>query len=219
MNKMKNTLAVAGLALLCSSPSYSQIPDISALTGALNGGGMSAPSLDALPIGLDSLPGAGSMPGLDSLPVGLDSLTGAGALPGLDGLPLIGDLTALAGGLEAIPGVGPALAYIVTGDFLPRLLPSTTELGQLAGGQAVVSNVVLGGANEPQAVLSTVNELGVNAGTAAVPVLGVLMENPAGLVDYFVSGGTILTQSLDGTNGGSAFPGVPVLTQSFPLSM
>ncbi|MDF1691866.1 MAG: hypothetical protein P1U47_05815 [Zhongshania sp.] len=203
MNKLKNTLAVAGLALLCSSASYSQVPNVAFLTNI-----GSALSFDAI-----------NAPSLGSLPIGLESLSGAGSLPGLGALPLLGDLGALGGGLEGIPVLGPALAYIVGGDFLPSLLPTTTELTQLAGGQAVVTSIVFGAIGEPQAVLSTVNELGVNAGTAAAPVLAVLLENPAGLVDYFVAGGTILTTALDGTNGGSIAPGIPIVTMAFPLSL
>lgn len=216
MNLIKKSIAVASLALLGTSPSHAQVPDISVLTGLLSFG--SLPGLDALPSagGLPGLPTGGGLPGLDSLPLG-GGLPGLGSLPSFGSLPGLPSMGGGAGGLEAIPGLGGGLAFIAAGDFLPRLLPDPAQLMQLAGGQAVVTNIVLGAIGEPEAVFSTLNELGVNAGIGAAPVFGVLLENPAGLFDYFTSGGTILTQALDGTNGNSAFPGVPLLTQPFGL--
>lgn len=207
MKAIKKTLAVASLALLGASPSYSQVPDLSALTNL--GGGLSVISLGSLPVigDLSSLAGGdGGLPSLGALPIPTDF----GALPGL---PSMGG----AGGFDSIPGIGGALAFIIQGDFLPRLLPNSSELMQLTGGQAVVTNIVIGAIGEPEAVLSTVNELGVNAGVGAAPILGVLLENPAGVFDFLLAGGTILTPALDGTNGDSAFPGVPFLTQPFGI--
>lgn len=109
------------------------------------------------------------------------------------------------------------MVFIVDGDFLPRLLPDPVELMQLTNGSAVITDVVVGAIGEPQAVFSTVNELGVNAGVAAVPVFGVLLENPAGLLDFFMGGGTILTQALNGSGGNSVVPGIPLLTQPLGL--
>lgn len=195
MKIIKKTLAVAGLMVLGASPSYSQVPDLSALTSLGGGlGGLSAPSLGSLPL-------LGDLGGL---------------LGGLGGLGGLGDLASLgggAGGLEGIPALGSGLAFIVDGDFLPRLLPDPVQLMQLTNGSAVVTEIVVGAIGEPQAVFSTVNELGVNAGVGAAPILGVLLENPAGVIDFIMGGGTILTQALDGTNGNSVVPGIPILTQ------
>lgn len=223
MKLIKNTLAVASLALLGANPGHAQVPDLSALTSLGGGlGGLSAPSLGSLLVIGDLtslLGGAGGLPSLDSLPIPAD-LAGMGGLPGLpslDALPGLPGVGGGAGGFDSIPGIGGGLAFIVDGDFLPRLLPNPAELMQLAGGQAIVTNIVLGAVGEPEAVFSTVNELGVNAGVGAAPILGVLLENPAGVIDYLLGGGTILTSALDGTNGGSAFPGVPFLTQPYSL--
>lgn len=192
MKIIKKTLAVASLMVLGASPSYSQVPDLSALTSLGGGlGGLSAPSLGSLPL----LGDLGDLGGL---------LGGLGDLASLGGG---------AGGLEGIPALGSGLAFIVDGDFLPRLLPDPVQLMQLTNGSAIVTEIVVGAIGEPQAVFSTVNELGVNAGVGAAPILGVLLENPAGVVDFIMGGGTILTQALDGTNGNSAVPGIPILTQ------
>lgn len=200
MKAIKKTLAVASLALLGVSPSYSQVPDLSALTSLGGGlGGISAPSFGSLPL-------LGDLGGL---------LGGLGG--GLGGLGGLASLGGGAGGLDGIPVLGSGLVFIVDGDFLPRLLPDPVELMQLTNGSAVVTNIVVGAIGEPQAVFSTVNELGINAGVAAVPVFGVLLENPAGLLDFFMGGGTILTQALNGTDGNSIVPGIPILTQPLGL--
>ncbi|WP_269618458.1 hypothetical protein [Zhongshania sp. BJYM1] len=223
MKLVKNTLAAASFALLGASPSYAQVPDLSALTSLGGGlGGLSAPSFGSLLVIGDFtslLGGAGGLPSLDSLPIPTD-LAGMGGLPGLpslDALPGLPGMGGGAGGFDSIPGLGGGLAFIIDGDFLPRLLPDQAQLMQLAGGQAIVTNVVLGAIGEPEAVFSTLNELGVNAGVGAAPILAVLLENPAGVFDFLLAGGTILTPALDGTNGNSAFPGVPFLTQPFVM--
>ncbi|MBW2939517.1 hypothetical protein [Zhongshania aquimaris] len=211
MKLVKSTLAVASLVVLGASPSHAQLPDLSALTSL--GGGLGG--LSALPLA----GGAGGLPSLDSLPIPTDlaGMGGMAGLPSLDALPGLPEMGGGAGGFDSIPGIGGGLAFIVDGDFLPRLLPDQTQLMQLAGGQAIVTNIIFGAAGEPEAVFSTVNELGVNAGVGAAPILAVLMENPAGVFDFLLGGGTILTPALDGTNGNSAFPGVPFLTQPFSM--
>ena len=44
-----------------------------------------------------------------------------------------------------------------------------------------------------------------------------LLENPAGIIDFFMGGGTILTRALNGSGGNSVVPGIPLLTQPLDL--
>lgn len=192
--------------------------------GSLTSGGL--PGLDLLSGGGIPVIGSltsGGLPGLDLLSGGgipvIGSLT-SGGLPGLDllsggGIPVVGGLISGGSGssLASIPVLGPALDFILAGDFLPRLLPDGAELMQLTNITSTVTQLVPGVLGNPDAVLSTVNELGINAGVAAAPVVAVLLDNPAGVLEYISNGGTILTQGLNGAGGNSVIPGIPLLTQ------
>lgn len=211
---------------------FKNVVAATALTVA--GMGVANAQVPALPVGaLGDLTGVLDLGSFDLLAVGdLASLADLGALGDLGGLGALGgggDLLALVpldglsglgggmGGLDGIPVLGPVLDLVLNGDFVEKLLPSP-KIDQLAGGgAALVLELVPGVLANPQSVLGTVNELGLNAGVAAVPVLGVLMENPAGLLDYFQGGGTILFEAINGTDGNSIIPGIPLL--SMPLSL
>jgi hypothetical protein len=232
MNAFKKSILAAGVAMVCSAPSHAQIPVVGGLLGGdLLGGGI--PVVGGL-LGGDLLGGGipvvGGLLGGDLLGGGIPVVGGllggdllgggipvVGGLLGGDllggGIPVVGDLLGGGSGLASIPAVGPALEFILVGDFLPRLLPDGAELMQLTNITSTVTQLVPGVLSNPDAVLSTVNELVINAGVAAAPVLAVLLENPAGLLEYFSNGGTILMQGLNGSGGNSVIPGIPLLTQ------
>ncbi|GAB3372857.1 hypothetical protein NCG89_06665 [Spongiibacter taiwanensis] len=171
-------------------------------------------------LALVPLDGLGGLSGVLDLGGGLSldgGLGGGGDLLALIPLDGLGGLGGGAGGLEGIPVLGPVLDLVLNGDFVEKLLPSP-KIDQLAGGGAsLLLELVPGVIANPQSVLGTVNELGLNAGVAAAPVLTVLMENPAGLLDYFQGGGTILFEAINGTGGNSIVPGIPLL--SMPLNL
>ncbi|AKH68720.1 hypothetical protein IMCC21906_01041 [Spongiibacter sp. IMCC21906] len=198
------------------------IPVVGGLLGGdLLGGGI--PVVGGL-LGGDLLGGGipvvGGLLGGDLLGGGIPVVGGLldGGLPGLDllsggGIPVVGDLLGGGSGLASIPAVGPALEFILAGDFLPRLLPDGAELMQLTNITSTVTQLVPGVLSNPDAVLSTVNELGINAAVGAAPIVAVLLENPAGVLEYISNGGTILMQGLNGSGGNSVIPGIPLLTQ------
>lgn len=235
---VKNVVAAAVLSVSGLGVANAQVPALpvdalSGLTGILDLGG----GLGDLTGILDLGGGLGGLTGiLDLGGGGLGGLTGildlggggdlfaliplditsglGGGLP-LDGLANLGG--GFGGGLESIPVLGPVLDLILNGDFIEKMMPSPKVDQLLGGGTALLFELGPGAIANPASILSTVNELGVNAGTAAVPVLAVLMENPAGLLDYFQSGGTILFQAINGTDGNSIIPGIPLI--SMPLSL
>jgi hypothetical protein len=122
------------------------------------------------------------------------------------------------GGLGELPIVGPVLELLVDGEFVQELMPAP-PIDRFSEGGALFEGLVLGAITEPQAVLETVQDLGINAGFAAVPVFQVLMENPETLFDYVMNGGTILFPAAGSTGGsqGSVLPGIPLLTDPLQL--
>lgn len=199
MNRfMLKVFLASVLTVGLNAPSHAQLEGLEGLTALLSFEALALPGLDG---------GAGLGGGLGGS--GLGDLTGA-----LDGLGGAGG----SGDFAAIPFFGPVLVLVSDTDFLDNVIPSP-PVERFALGTALVEDLVLGAIANPEAVFSTIQELGVNAGIAAVPVLGVLMEDPAGLADYFANGGTILLPAAGSSGGssGSIFPGAPLLTDPLVL--
>lgn len=86
--------------------------------------------------------------------------------------------------------------------------------GLLAGNGDSLSALTLIGAaslNEPQEIISTLTGLGLPLAGEYVPVLDVLLNNPASILTYLIEGNGILL-----SDGIAALPDIPVI--SSPLS-
>lgn len=195
----RKTAMAAVFVLGASSHSYAQVEGLEGLSGML--------SLDALQ--LDGLAGGDmGLGGLADMGSGLGGLEDLGA--GLGGA---GGSGGGSGDFSAIPFFGPVLTLLTDADFLAKFTPAPPT-DRFALGTALVEDLVLGAIMNPEAVFSTLQELGGNASVATVPVLAVIMDDPSGLPDYFANGGTILLPAAGSSGGssGSIFPGAPLLT-------
>lgn len=229
----KNVVAATALTVAGMGVANAQVPALPVgalgdLTGVLDLG-----SFDLLAVGdlasLADLGALGDLGGFADLGGGLPSGDFLALIPvditsdlggsfSLDGLgDLGGGFGGGAGGLEGIPFIGSVVDLLLNSDFIEKLTPSPSIERLAGGGSALLLQAGPGVVANPASVLETVNELGVNAGFAAVPVLAVLTENPAGLLDYFQGGGTIFFEAINGTGGASIFPGVPLVSQPLDL--
>lgn len=117
--------------------------------------------------------------------------------------------------LEGLPGLG-SLSGDPAGSagLLAPLLPSISGAGFFGGnipvfgpiltGDFTSAEAVLGG--NPVEILPVLGSIGLELGDDFVPVLGVLVNEPASLADYFFEGGTLLTDGL------GLAPPIPLLT-------
>lgn len=119
-------------------------------------------------------------------------------------LPVIGDVLGgnsplnTLGGLTNL-GVPPMAQDLLSGNF------SALPVAGLLLNPAAFSSLLM----DPQDTLNTVSGLGLSLGAYSVPVLGVLLNDPAQLPFYFLDGGTILGDAV------SAVPDIPLLTMPF----
>lgn len=120
-------------------------------------------------------------------------------------LPVISDI--LGGNnssLSALGGLTNLSVPPVAQDLLSGNL-SAVPVAALLLDPVAISSLLL----DPQDTLNTVSGLGLSLGAYSVPVLGVLLNDPAQLPFYFLDGGTILGDAV------SAVPDIPLLTMPF----
>ena len=98
---------------------------------------------------------------------------------------------------------GPAAVFLVPINSLGVLPPSINKGGAIfSAGVDILSN--------DAGPVGTVLGLGGPLKGQLVPVLDVLIENPLSTVDYFLDGGTIISQGL------TVIPAVPLLNSPLP---
>ncbi len=145
--------------------------------GGLLGGG-------GLPLAGDSLGGGGG------LPLAGDSLGGGGGLPLVGGLPVLGTFLPFA--------LGELPASLMAID-LP-IAKTLAGLGQAGGLVGPISG-------NPEALIRPLQHLALPVAFDVIPLTEVLFNNPAGLVDFFTSGGVLVTPDI------ALIPRIPLVNQ------
>lgn len=197
------TLPVVLLGDIASGglPGLNELPLAGTLGLDGNGGG-NAPGLSDL---LDALPllssGTPQLPGVDALLSVLNGL-GTGGLPGVDFLPLA-PLAQLGMGERSIPGLDALIDIPALADY--------ATLGKVEMAVSALENFITGIAADPQSLTRIGSELGPDTLLTAVPLLGVIVNEPASLPGYFGDGGTIINPQIE------LAPPIPVVSQPLTL--
>ncbi|RNL66793.1 hypothetical protein [Zhongshania marina] len=186
---VKKSVVALVAAVGLSAPSYAQLDG---LTGALGGG-----------LGGGSVPMVGDLLGVGGIPVVGDVLNGVvpvlGSLVGGDVLGDIlgGSLVGL-GELPVVLGNLSDVGLSVLGPYLESPLKVVNVLEGLGG--VGISSLL-----QPQSIISPVSGLVSANGFAVVPILEVLVSDPASLFNYLSNEGGILTGSI------AVIPAIPLL--------
>lgn len=184
-------IAASGLYSGASMAQTSSLPVIGLLSGGLGDGGI--PLLGSLGLG-------GDIPVLGSFDFGA-------------GIPLFGNFD---GVLPSLPGLDELVDVSAVPLLLPELLTDLPRsLGRNAGSVSGVIGLVtqLNPLQSGGTVIGIGSNLGVGALYSLVPVVDVLTNDPANIVEYLLGNGTILTEfGILGT-----LPGIPVVTAPLGL--
>ncbi len=139
-------------------------------------------------------------------------LCGAAAMTSAQELPIIGGL--LSGGMSSgsIPLIGD---LPVLGTFLPfalgELPASLAEIDlptdQTLGGLTQIAGLAGPISGNPESLIRPIQKLALPVFFDVVPAADVLLSNPAGLMDFFTNGGTLLMPDI------ALIPRIPLVNQ------